>query len=175
MSIDKSSSTDQDFVYYAAGQGDPLSPGVQIAGRAEWTEGAYAALTIEIAPGYLTPVHKHLKQSQACFVLSGEIGFWVQGEDEVVLGPGGYAFRPVGRHHALWNPTDQPAHYLEITSPASEFQQWAFDLSKRKSGEAYSDEEVAERSAQVGIYFDSDLTQALTDRLGLGPSPVLGR
>jgi mannose-6-phosphate isomerase-like protein (cupin superfamily) len=175
MTIDEPSATGADFVTYAAGEGDPLSQGVQVVGRAEWTDGAYAALAIEVGPGYVTPVHKHLKQSQACFVLSGELGFWVEGEDDVILGPGGYVFRPVGRHHALWNPTDQPARYLEITSPATEFQQWAFDLSKPQSGDALSEEEVAERSAQVGIYFAPDLTQELTDRLGRGASAVLGR
>lgn len=166
---------DTPFVAYIAGEGERLSSGATIVGRAEWTEGAFITIAADVAPGFLSPVHKHLRQSQTSVVLSGDLGFWVEGEEDVVLGPGGYVFRPTGRHHAFWNATDQPARVLEITSPATEFQQWMLDLSEMMSGEGAGKDEVAERAARAGIVFAPELTQQLTERLGLSSSAVFGR
>jgi quercetin dioxygenase-like cupin family protein len=169
------STTGQPFVAYASGEGEPLSSGATIVGRSEWTEGAFCTLQSTVAPGFFSPVHKHLEQSQTSVVLSGTLGFWVEGEEEAVLGPGGYVFRPKGRNHAFWNPTDDVAEVLEITSPSTDFQQWMLDLSELMSGDGASKEEVAVRAEQAGIVFAPELTAELTARLGLGSSDVFGK
>jgi quercetin dioxygenase-like cupin family protein len=166
---------DAPFVAYAAGAGERLRSGATIVGRAEWTDGAFISIAADVAPGFFSPVHKHLNQSQTSVVLAGELGFWVEGEEDVILGPGGYVSRPKGRHHAFWNPTDQPARVLEITSPATEFQEWMLDVSEMMSGDGASKDEVAERAGRAGIVFAAELTQQLAERLGLSGSPVFGR
>ena len=168
-------SADQPFVAHAAGEGEPLSSGATIVGRSEWTDDAFCTLRSVVAPGFFSPVHLHREQSQTSVVLSGTLGFWVEGEEEVVLGPGGYVFRPKGRNHAFWNPTEEAAEVLEITSPSGDFQQWMLDLSEMMAGDGASKEEVAVRAEQAGIVFAPGLTAELTERLGLGSSDVFGK
>ena len=61
------------------------------------------------------PFHYHEELIESFYVLSGEIWFRV-GDDEVALGPGGFAFVPAGVPHSFANRTDEPARMLAHAS-----------------------------------------------------------
>jgi mannose-6-phosphate isomerase-like protein (cupin superfamily) len=152
------------------GEGTPLSDAGsnRLIARAEWMAGAVCILDQVQPPGRVSPVHMHANETQAAYLISGRLGFWVGGEESEV-GPGGYVVRPAGKPHALWNPTDQPARMLEITSPADGFQRFMLELAAlRERGEA--DAETVKRvAAGYGVTFFDDLTEELCRRHGVDP------
>ena len=108
------------------GTGTPVAIGVQmsIIGHALWTDGAYNVVDQLLPPLRIVPPHRHDLEAQACWVVSGRVGFWVDGEPEVELVAGGYISRPAGVGHSFWNPTQQPARLLEVTTPAASFERY---------------------------------------------------
>jgi quercetin dioxygenase-like cupin family protein len=105
----------------AAGEGEHLHVGpvtLAIKASAAATAGAYCLAETVIPPRHLSPPHAHAAEDQFVYVLEGTIGFRT-GEQEVLVGTGGSVLRPRGVPHALWNPTDEPARILELTSPGT--------------------------------------------------------
>jgi quercetin dioxygenase-like cupin family protein len=85
-----------------------------------WGEDTGGALSIVEHPfpvGALVPPHLHTREDEYSIVLAGEIGFR-SGDNEVVLGQGGYVAKPRNELHAMWNASDVPALMIEIISPA---------------------------------------------------------
>jgi mannose-6-phosphate isomerase-like protein (cupin superfamily) len=144
--------------------GEPLA-GASIIGRAAWTDGAVCVFDRLIAPGILTPAHRHGSETQAAYVVSGKIGFWVDGE-EAIVSAGGYVVRPAGAAHALWNAGDEPAHMLEITSPAEPFQSFMLELTRLAADAAPFDDIVA-LANRYGTFMAPDVTAELCERHGL--------
>jgi mannose-6-phosphate isomerase-like protein (cupin superfamily) len=118
------------LISFDVDEGTPLAmaPHSYLTGRAEWTGGAYCITGSVLAPGAVVPPHVHDREAQATIVISGSVGTWVDGHDEVV-GAGGYSYRPAGLPHALFNPTAEPARFLEVTSPGARFQDYMLALS----------------------------------------------
>lgn len=147
------------------GDGTPLAiaPEAFLKGRAEWTDGAYCVTGSVLAPGQIVPPHVHDLEAQVTVVVSGRLGTWVDGEAEV-LPAGGYAFRPAGLPHSIFNPFDEPARFLELTSPGERFQEYMLALSAlHERGEA-SPETIAPLAAAAGIKaVDVDLTPLLAE------------
>ena len=105
----------------AVGEGEQLRIGafqLTIKVTAAATQGAYCMVETLVAPRLLSPPHEHVADDQLVYVLAGTIGFRT-GDEEHVAGPGGSVFRPRKVPHALWNPTDEPARIIEITSPGT--------------------------------------------------------
>lgn len=156
--------------YVEAGGGPPLSVGeaTTIAGPAAWTTGAVSILDQIVSPGLIVPPHLHENESQASFVLSGRIGFWVDGE-EIELGASGYVYRPVGVPHSLWNSGTEPARMLDITTPGGSFETYMRAMSDLlDSGEA-TPETVAALAAQYGVHFVPGPFADLCERHGVSP------
>ena len=105
-----------------SGTGERLA-GASILGRAAWSAGAFCIFEQEVPPGLITPAHHHEVETQTAYVVSGTIGFWVDGDEQAVAA-GGYVVRPPGTVHSLWNSSDEPARMLEITTPATNFQRF---------------------------------------------------
>lgn len=150
------------------GEGERLEIGhsTLLTASCEWTSGAYCVMEQLVAPRSLVPAHTHATEDQALWVLSGALTVWVDG-DEVELHEGGYAFRPAGLPHSMWNQLDEPVRILEITNPGAGFERYMRALSElNASGEARP-ETVAKLASGAGITFLGELTKQLVARTGL--------
>lgn len=68
-------------------------------------------------PGYSPPRHRHLREDESFYVLSGTALFESDG-DSFDLGPGDFAFLPKGSVHTFLAGADGPFSALVITVPA---------------------------------------------------------
>jgi mannose-6-phosphate isomerase-like protein (cupin superfamily) len=149
-------------------EGEPLSIGAKtgVAGPAASLRGAYCIFDQLLAPKQISPVHAHDTEDQVAWILSGSMVVWVDGEQAEVR-EGGFALRPAGLPHAMWNPTDTPVRFLEITSPAERFEAYMRQLSALIDSGASSAETVAELAGRNGIAFYPELTEQLVAGTGL--------
>jgi len=156
------------FVVLQRGEGEPQSIGqmTQLMGREEWTAGAYCIHDQMMAPRLMSAVHAHARDDQVAWVLEGALVCWVDGVEREVQA-GGYALRPAGLPHAMWNASEEPARFLEITSPGARHQHYMARLSALiDSGEANA-ATVGALATEFGITFYPDETERLHERLGL--------
>jgi quercetin dioxygenase-like cupin family protein len=96
-----------------------LAPGIGVVFKidGEDTGGGVSIVEHPFDVGALVPPHVHTLEDEISVVLEGEIGFR-SGDQEVVLGPGGYIVKPRGEVHAMWNAGSTPARMIEVISPA---------------------------------------------------------
>ncbi len=153
----------------APGTGDPL-PGATLVGRAEWTGGHVCVLEQTILPGVLVAAHRHERETQGAYVLSGTIGFRVAGE-EFDVPAGGFVMRPAGADHALWNATSAPARMLEITSPAADWQAFALELQRLHADGGADDAALTALASRYGTTLLPELTRELCARHGVSAAP----
>jgi len=86
--------------------------------RGSETGGLFSIVEHPLAPrGLGAPLHRHTNEDETSFVIEGHIGAKL-GDDVVELGPGDYVFKPRNQWHTFWNPTDEPARFIEIITPA---------------------------------------------------------
>ncbi|MDO8210136.1 cupin domain-containing protein [Conexibacter sp. CPCC 206217] len=163
------------LVGFGPGEGLPLAMGPFLRGRAEWTAGAYCITDQVIPPRFFAPIHRHAHESQVVLVVSGRVGFYVEGSDEIELPGGSYAYRPAGLMHALWNPTDEPAHVIELTSPGAGFQAYMLAVSELMATGRGSREAVQARAREAGIEFSDAQQDELCARHGVSPSAAFWR
>jgi quercetin dioxygenase-like cupin family protein len=150
------------------GEGEPLQIGTdtKLAGRSEWSGGAYCVMDQLVAPRSLVAAHSHELEDQAVWVLSGTLTLWVDGEQAAVAA-GGFALRPAGLAHSMWNATADPVRILEITNPGENFQRYMRTLSELNARGEATPATVAELASANGISFFPELTNELAARTGL--------
>jgi mannose-6-phosphate isomerase-like protein (cupin superfamily) len=153
------------LIVVAPGAGEPI-PAAALIGRAEWTGGLVCVLEQTVEPGVLVAAHRHTDETQGAYVLSGEIAFWVDGE-ETLAPAGSYVVRPAGTVHALWNPTAAPARMLEVTSPAERWQAFALALKAFHAGGSGGPAELVALAQAYGTHLHPEVTQELADRHGV--------
>jgi uncharacterized cupin superfamily protein len=82
------------------------------------TDGRFALVQHLFAPRALAaPMHRHNREDEYTFVLTGRIGAVIEGA-ETVADPGDLLFKPRGQWHTFWNAGDEAAVCLELISPA---------------------------------------------------------
>jgi quercetin dioxygenase-like cupin family protein len=140
-----------------------IAPETFLKARADWTDGAVCATGSVLRPGAIVPAHVHDTDAQVTIVISGRLGTWVDGEAGV-LGAGGYAHRPAGRPHSIFNPFDEPARFLELTTPGERFERYMLALSDlHERGEA-TPAAIAPLAAAAGIsVVEVDLSHLLEE------------
>jgi mannose-6-phosphate isomerase-like protein (cupin superfamily) len=68
-------------------------------------------------PGFAPPLHRHLEEDEAFYILDGQADFHCA--DQVLrAGPGDFVLLPVGRPHSFVVGADEPLRCLQITTPA---------------------------------------------------------
>ena len=72
------------------------------------------------------PLHRHTREDEYSYVIDGQVGALL-GDEVVIGGPGDLIFKPRHQWHTFWNAGDEPAHLLEIISPAG-FEQYFAEL-----------------------------------------------
>lgn len=86
--------------------------------RAHDTKGAYALVEWKMAPPAAPgpPLHRHLEEDEACFLLDGELDLTLDGKMSRAA-PGAYVLFPKGAWHSIANPGPSHARFLVILSP----------------------------------------------------------
>jgi quercetin dioxygenase-like cupin family protein len=107
------------FIWPGEGEIARLLPGISVVFKlsGEDTGGQLAIVDHPFEVGALVPPHVHHREDEISIVLEGEIGFR-SNDQETVLGVGGFAFKPRGEVHAMWNAGSGPGRILEIVTPA---------------------------------------------------------
>lgn len=128
------------------------------------TGGRFALVQHLFAPRALAaPMHRHQREDEYTYVLSGRIGASLGGE-ELVAGPGDLIFKPRDQWHTFWNTGDEPATVLEVLSAAG--LEELFRELGRLTAEP-TPEAMAALAARYGCDLDFDATFPLIERHGL--------
>jgi quercetin dioxygenase-like cupin family protein len=80
------------------------------------TEGALGVSVVTQPPGTATPLHVHSRESEAFYLLDGEMSYQA-GETVHRLGPGSFIYLPKGMPHAFRITGSMPARVLAIAVP----------------------------------------------------------
>jgi mannose-6-phosphate isomerase-like protein (cupin superfamily) len=81
------------------------------------TRGALTVAEFLNPPGFAPPLHRHLHEDEAFYVLSGRARYHC-GDQVFDAGPGDFVLLPVGRPHTFVVGPDEPLRTLQITTPA---------------------------------------------------------
>ncbi|HUT64073.1 MAG TPA: cupin domain-containing protein [Anaerolineae bacterium] len=76
------------------------------------------AIEYHFPPNKHFPAHKHEKNEQMGYLISGKMGFIVGGEKKII-NPGDYYHAPMGVEHSAWT-LDEPAVLLDFFAPPRE-------------------------------------------------------
>lgn len=109
------------------------------------------------------PLHRHTREDEYSFVLEGRVGALL-GDDVVYGGPGDLIFKPRNQWHTFWNAGAEPAHILEIISPAG-FERFFAEVVGL--GEAADPARLAELGVHYGLEADFDSIPGLVERFGV--------
>jgi mannose-6-phosphate isomerase-like protein (cupin superfamily) len=153
------------MIVVPGGGGEPIT-GASLIGRAEWSGGDVCVLEQTVPPGVLVAAHRHSRETQGAYIVSGEISFYVDGE-EATVAAGGYVVRPAGAVHSLWNATSAPARMIEITAPATEWQAFALELQRFHESEGGDPDALVALAAKYGTALEPDVTRDLCARHGV--------
>ena len=128
------------------------------------TEGRVALVEHYLLPRALAaPMHFHTREDEYSFVLEGQVGA-ILGGQEVVAGPGHLIFKPRGEWHTFWNAGDAAARILEVISPGG------LEQAFRQMGNAETEmdpEALAALAVSYGCDVDFEQTMAVIERHGL--------
>lgn len=94
----------------------------------EETGGLFSVVEHPIEAGRLVPPHMHTKEDEFSYVLEGEIGARIGGQD-FTAGAGSYIFKPRGLPHTFWNAGPKAARLIELITPAG-FEKFFEEVAK---------------------------------------------
>lgn len=83
---------------------------------ADQTGGRLGVFEAEVPAGEGPPFHVHDREEEFFLVLSGQFGFWCEG-DHVTLGAGGTIVIPRGTAHRFQNVGDEAGRILVVVTP----------------------------------------------------------
>jgi quercetin dioxygenase-like cupin family protein len=141
-------------IVIGAGEGHSVSlggVGVDFKIPAEMTDGLFSVVEHPLDVGRLIPPHVHYREHEYSYILRGKVGVRIEGRGDYVAEPGDWVFKPKNIPHTFWNAGDEPAHLLEIISPAG-FEEFFAKLGELV--ETSPPEELPERRAQLALEYD---------------------
>ena len=100
------------------GEGEKTETDMLIVSRAKMLGGDFSIMQGTIGPLELLAPHKHEREDQAVFVISGELEFEVGGDGGLrfTAGAGSYVLKPRGVEHCFWNLSKtETVHYIELS------------------------------------------------------------
>ncbi|AEA22646.1 MULTISPECIES: cupin domain-containing protein [Pseudonocardia] len=108
-----------------------------IKAGADQTRGALTVAEFLNPPGFAPPLHRHLQEDEAFYILSGYARFHC-GADEFEAGPGDFVLLPVDRPHTFVVGPDVSLRALQLTTPAG------FEHFAAEAGEAATERRLPE-------------------------------
>jgi mannose-6-phosphate isomerase-like protein (cupin superfamily) len=154
--------------------GDPAQPagrepvdlggvGVHFKIPGAQTGGAFAVVEHPVDAGVIVEPHVHQHEDELSYVLHGTV--WARvGDHEVEAAAGTYLWKPRGVLHTFWNPGPEPAHIIEVISPAG-FEVFFAELGDLLTREP-TDEEVGALCDRYGLTFDHGWLPEIQARFG---------
>lgn len=105
-----------------------------------------------VPPGYVVPPHSHATDSEAFFLLEGELTL-LSGQGETRLSVGGTAQLPAGVPHGFRNDTDRPARFLVMAAPGLQALEMFrhFDRAGRSTPGGLAPPQIVEICRQYGV------------------------
>lgn len=97
-------------------------------------------------PGTGSPWHVHYNEDEEFYLLDGRVRF-VCGDQQQIVGPGGFVFLPRGIPHGFEVVGDGPAHFLLMSTPGG-FEGFVRELSEPQPGPP----DMAKVMADAGRY-----------------------
>ena len=116
---------------HRAGEGDALwflGNLVAVKAGGTQTQGRLTVAEFLNPPGFAPPLHRHLEEDEAFYVLSGTVRFHCDGET-FHAGTGDFVLLPVGLPHTFVVGPDEPLRTLQITTPAG-FEKFATEVGE---------------------------------------------
>ncbi len=134
---------------------------------AESTADNFSVVEHLLAPRELAaPLHMHTHEDEFTVVTKGRIGFLL-GEEVFYAGSGELVRKPRNQWHTFWNAGDEPAHVLEIISPAG-FERYFQEISRCFPEDSPPDlSAMAEANVKYGLQMDFDSLPVLVERFDL--------
>lgn len=115
------------------------------------TRGAFSLIELTLPPRMGPPMHTHVRDSEAFYILSGEITF--ETPDGAVTGTvGDVCILPAGGTHGFRNDGDTPARALVVVSPGEDGHRFFTEIDARVKGPADFGL-VPEIGARTGLLF----------------------
>lgn len=120
---------------------------------AEETGGSFSLWEAVVPPGAGAPPHRHLREDESFYVLSGELMIEFEGEPlPRRVACGGFFFGARGRRHAFHNAGDQPARLLILSTPSVGLDRMFAELdAATASGRRPEMEKLAGIAARYGV------------------------
>ncbi len=135
--------------------------------RATDTGGSVSFVIHDLAPRALgSPVHTHSREDEWSYVLSGEVGVQI-GDETMAAGPGDLVLKPRNVPHAFWNPSDEPARFLEVITPGGFEEYFAVLGELFAAGGPPDTQRLADAAGQFGLVLDPASIPALVQEHGL--------
>jgi quercetin dioxygenase-like cupin family protein len=131
------------------------------------TDGAISMLEVHLPPGrMLAPVHTHINQDEASYILEGELNFYLGGE-VTVHKVGEFAFKPKGVPHTIFNTSDAPARFIEFCWPGG-LDDYLEDMADVLATAGPPDfKRIAEIAEKHGIVSDFSTIATLSEQYGV--------
>ncbi|MGI5127393.1 quercetin 2,3-dioxygenase [Pseudonocardia sp. CA-107938] len=114
-----------------AGEGEALwflGNLVTLKATGEQTRGALTVAEFVNPPGFAPPLHRHLQEDEAFYVLEGEARFHC-GDEVLDAGPGDFVLLPVGLPHTFVVGSGGPLRTLQLTTPSG-FERFAAEAGE---------------------------------------------
>ncbi len=109
---------DVDSCCIRPGTGEKVDSGMILKIPAQAMEGYFGMMEGCLQPKQLLAPHTHLRETQAIYVIEGELEFEVGGEGGLrfMAEEGSYVIKPKGVEHCFWNALDRPLRYIELST-----------------------------------------------------------
>lgn len=147
--------TSRDIVHRPAGEG-PVHTILGMNHRylllASESAGHFMTFVVDVPPGCGAPMHRHDRDSEAFFMLEGEITAMHQDGSSTVIGEGDFVWFGPGHAHSFANASDVPARALIIQAPGVEAECFFNGVSSAQARADFTPErDVAEIGARHGV------------------------
>jgi mannose-6-phosphate isomerase-like protein (cupin superfamily) len=97
------------------------------AGGAQ-TGGRFTVVEFLNPAGFAPPLHRHLRDDEAFYILSGTVRFYCD-DEQFDAGPGDFVLLPVNLAHSFIVGADEPLRTLQITAPSG-FEHFAAEVGE---------------------------------------------
>lgn len=118
------------------GEGEKVDSGMVLKINAADMEGYFGMMEGCLKGKQLLAPHTHERETQAVYVINGELEFEVGGEGGLrfMAETGSYIIKPKGIEHAFWNAGDDPVNYIELSTGSNfeDFQRSTDQFNKHK-------------------------------------------
>jgi quercetin dioxygenase-like cupin family protein len=116
------------------------------------TAGSFSLWEAVVLPGAGAPPHRHAREDEAFYVLSGELLIEFEGEPAPRrVAPGGFFYGARGRRHAFRNAGDNPARVLILSAPSCGLDQMFGELDAATAAGMPGFAKLAAITAKYGV------------------------